>query len=320
MTSISFTRSFLIIGLILSPLLWHKEADAQVWKYEKSNDQLRSQTREIATVRSKNTANIGTPYGVIGADLIVRLKDREIIEILISVDRGQIMNCNSFGYNVILAKFDDHPAQSFSCSEPSDRSSNVIFVSPSEDFYQNIKEGRNLIIELTFFQGGVHQFSFNVSGLKLPSIDEIKAARIQKAEEQIELTRQKTIDVISQSKQQSFEGMKTTGRIGDWWAIGSWARSDDPNSCNLILSFDRVTPLYPPTFVKNTSDFIEEDWGYINMNIVTKNKTYENGALFRVNETSIDGFKADIFQFGSVVLSYPDTLLIEKDVNFVRCM
>jgi hypothetical protein len=65
----------------------------------------------------------------------------------------------------ITAKFDDGKIEKFSAVGPSDGSADTLFIQNYDRFANKLKKSKSLVIEAEFFQAGLHQIEFNVSGL-----------------------------------------------------------------------------------------------------------------------------------------------------------
>lgn len=321
-------RLFLLLLLaFLQISAFGHQATAQTWSYETENDELRSERREYAKLRSVNAVNLGSPYGATRANILVRLINREKISISIDVDRGQILNCRGLGPSSIALRFDDRSVENFSCVESSDYSSDIVFISPRESaFYERLKSGSRLIIELTFYQGGAQQFRFNVAGLKLPSLAQIEAerevARVQREAQKRAALAEKAEEALSGARPGSFARMQENGVIGDWWVIGGWARASNPAVCELGLAQSEGSAFYPHNFWDNVRSSFRtgrKKWGYAGMNLFYQDAVSDPTVVLHMTQTGMDSFTADIYSFSKNVLSHPQNNLLERGVEFVRC-
>lgn len=65
----------------------------------------------------------------------------------------------------IKVKFDNLPAQHFSAYEPSDYSSDLVFVEPARKFIASAKKAKHIIVEMEFYREGSRQFEFSTENL-----------------------------------------------------------------------------------------------------------------------------------------------------------
>lgn len=133
------------------------------WSYEEDEDKMTSKKTFYAIVNSPTELNFDFPYEGSAAALTLRHK-RGSTDIILQITKGQFITPMDGTY--IKARFDDLPASSYSCSEPSDNSSTVLFIDNTSRFLSNLKKHRKLIIEAEFYQEGLRQIEFDISNLK----------------------------------------------------------------------------------------------------------------------------------------------------------
>lgn len=135
------------------------------WEYSEEIDEMTDKTTYIASINSTNEVEFGFPYeGGSSLRLILRDSPQYGKDIMISISSGQF-NTDIYGTK-IKVRFDDAPAFDVKCNEPSDVSSDVLFLTNYSKLIKLMKESKTLKINAEFFQEGVHTFTFDIEGLK----------------------------------------------------------------------------------------------------------------------------------------------------------
>lgn len=137
------------------------------WSYDTQTDEMRGTTSYLASISSENEVSVGPPYDDDNARLTIRKRPEDGLSVIVRAP-GQFL-CNSYSGGHVSVKFDGGPIERYSCSEPSDSSTGVIFVNSEQKFVTKLKAAKRVIIEAEFFQAGAHQMIFNVGGLDFPS-------------------------------------------------------------------------------------------------------------------------------------------------------
>lgn len=142
------------------------EADrGKQWNYGESEDSMSSKTTYAATVTSTNTLELDFPYqGKQHATLTLRRHPRWGNDVMFSIEKGQIL-CSSYDCP-IRVRFDDGPAQTFSGNEPSDNSSEYVFIPGFGSFAKKLEKAKKVKIEVNVYQHGVLVSEFDVDGFK----------------------------------------------------------------------------------------------------------------------------------------------------------
>jgi hypothetical protein len=76
-----------------------------------------------------------------------------------------IFTCDGRYRKTIAVKFDAGAIESFNCSNPSDGSADVLFITPQANFIQKLRKSKKLIIEAEFYSHGRKQMTLLPSGL-----------------------------------------------------------------------------------------------------------------------------------------------------------
>ena len=130
------------------------------WQYRESIDDISDQLISQATVISINQVNFGFPYDG-GSRLVLSLRKHPRLgnAVSIGISNGQ------FDDQSVMVRFDDNPAFQVSCSEPSDHSSNLLFLGNHSRLVSELQRAHSMKIEVQFYGEGNRVFSFDVSGL-----------------------------------------------------------------------------------------------------------------------------------------------------------
>lgn len=136
------------------------------WSYDTQRDEMRDATSYFAIVRSDTAINLGFPYDADRATITLRKRPSDGQSVLLRAP-GQFL-CRTYNDDTVAVKFDDGPIQRFSCAEPSDASSGLIFINSEGRFIEKLKNAKRLIIEAEMYQAGPQQMVFSVEGLTWP--------------------------------------------------------------------------------------------------------------------------------------------------------
>ncbi len=97
------------------------------WSYSESIDEMTDKTTFLASVTSENEVNFDFPYnGGSVLTLTIRQSPQYGKDIYIKISKGQF-NCGVYG-ETIKVRFDDDKPITFNCVEPSDHSSDLLFI------------------------------------------------------------------------------------------------------------------------------------------------------------------------------------------------
>ena len=125
---------------------------------------MRGTSSKVAQITSDNVVDLDFPYGEVHGQLWVRQRHEDGLNVAFEVEKGQVL-CNSFTESYVSIKFDDRPIQKFRCTDASDGSSNVAFLSNEHSVLAELKKSKRAIVEAEFFQQGRKQFTFDTAGL-----------------------------------------------------------------------------------------------------------------------------------------------------------
>jgi hypothetical protein len=133
------------------------------WSYHQSDDEMGNGTTYVARVSSSNTVNFGFPYsGDQHAELQLRTHPRYGKDVIFSIEKGQFL-CNSFEDCIVLVRFDDGKATSFSAAGAADNSTETIFIRNYSRFVEKMQNSKRVRISANIYQEGAPVFEFDVS-------------------------------------------------------------------------------------------------------------------------------------------------------------
>lgn len=136
------------------------------WKYDVHEDEMSGKPLRRAMLVSETTYNFAFPYHG-GTICVLRIAEhpRRGLSVAVTINKGQFV-CHSFTGCRITVRFDDRPPIKFRGVEPEDYSSTMIFFEPEKKFLKEIKNSKEMWIELPFYREGRRVFKFNTSDLQ----------------------------------------------------------------------------------------------------------------------------------------------------------
>ncbi|AVQ80897.1 MULTISPECIES: hypothetical protein [unclassified Variovorax] len=135
-------------------------AHAVGWNYDSSTDKMTGKKSASAQTVSDNSLSFGFPYqGVNRGNLIVRQHPQYGLDVLITIDKGQML-CSSYDCKVSI-KFDDAPPVKFSGSGPADHSSQTIFIEGAAKFIASAKKAKKILVQFNAYQNGAPVLEFS---------------------------------------------------------------------------------------------------------------------------------------------------------------
>lgn len=136
---------------------------AIAWTSNDSIDSMTGKTEFGVFAKSKNSVLLNRPYGETQARLYVRNHPRFGKAVIFAADDGQI-SCRSYDPCKILIRIDDHQPIAFKGLNPSDGSSNVVFIDGFAKVSKLLANGSTAIVEAEFYRSGLQRFTFDISG------------------------------------------------------------------------------------------------------------------------------------------------------------
>ena len=140
------------------------DSDSAKWMYDQTEDKMRNQITQYANLQSDNRLHFRFPYAGGSVGMLTLRKGPRGKDVLLRVDKGQFL-CTSFNGCPISVKFDNAPVAKFFAIEPSDGTSNVVFIEGYSRFVERLRRSKKVIIEAEFYQEGYQQIEFSPAGL-----------------------------------------------------------------------------------------------------------------------------------------------------------
>lgn len=150
-----------------------KQADAYIaetkkpssgWAYQELTNPLAKGTIKAAIIHSTNSFEFAFPYqGLQNAKLMVRNHPQEGTELMLTIERGQLLcHPGSCAYTIL---FDDGEPMKLEGAYSSDFNSTVVFLKHDVKLLKKLKTAKKVSIGMAVFQEGVRIFEFDVSNL-----------------------------------------------------------------------------------------------------------------------------------------------------------
>lgn len=138
------------------------------WDYTSDSDEMSDSRISHACTSSTNTVSLGWPYETQRVTLCIRQHPRWGQDAIVRLERGGQFLCTSYGGCTVRVRFDDGEAAAYSASEPSDNSTDTLFISNDARFIGNLRRSSRVIIEANFYQAGAQLMSFETERLEWP--------------------------------------------------------------------------------------------------------------------------------------------------------
>lgn len=142
------------------------EAMGQQWSYRSSKEGMSGKSVRTASVSSTNIISLDFPYaGPQRGELLLRRHPRWGNDVIFSIEKGQIL-CHSYGDCAIQVRFDDGQVLRYEGTEPSDNSTEYVFIPAFGTFMKRLPNTKVVKVEVQIYQSGNQVFEFDVSGFK----------------------------------------------------------------------------------------------------------------------------------------------------------
>lgn len=144
----------------LLPQLTEAKTNAD-WYYDNEEDGMSGKRIGYAAVRSDNTLSLDFPYqGAQHGKLAVRHHPKWGKSVIVSIEEGQIL-CSSYECPVRI-RFDDGQPVTYTGNEPSDNSTETVFLPYS--VAKKLQTAKRVKVEINLYQNGAQVLEFNVKG------------------------------------------------------------------------------------------------------------------------------------------------------------
>ena len=137
--------------------------DSLRWQVTESIDEMTDTKNVWKSLTSENFAYFDFPYeGGSFLRIDVRYMKKYGTDILLTLSQGQLMSNEYNGTNYVMVRFDDDAPQKYYTNEPSDGSSNCLFLRNAKKFIKRAKTAKSIKIQVPVYQEGNPIFTFKV--------------------------------------------------------------------------------------------------------------------------------------------------------------
>lgn len=131
------------------------------WKYSTPTDAMTSKPIKLAVLQSDNSLDLDRPYsGVNYGNLVIRQSPRQGLDIMFSVDKGQII-CDRYNGCAVSVRFDDAPPMRFNAGGSSDHDSKVLFLRNESKFVAAAAKAKRILVQVVIYQAGQQVLEFS---------------------------------------------------------------------------------------------------------------------------------------------------------------
>lgn len=140
-----------------------QKKEEKTWDYDTQIDEMNDSKSKFASLVSDNSVDFDFPYqGGSYLTITVRYTKKWGTDVYIRISQGQFV-CNEYeGTDYVRVRFDNGKPMRFSTNEPSDGSSDMLFLNNAKKFISLAKKAKRIRIEAPFYQAGNQVFSFTV--------------------------------------------------------------------------------------------------------------------------------------------------------------
>lgn len=135
------------------------------WRYVVDDDPMTGKSSRTATLLSTNSLHFGSPYG--GEQhgrLYVRRHPSHGSDVAFAIERGQIL-CSGYADDCpIKIRFDDEKAFTVTGNNPSDHSTETVFLPRYKTLTAKMAKATTMRIQFNAYQEGAPVLEFNVAG------------------------------------------------------------------------------------------------------------------------------------------------------------
>lgn len=139
------------------------DPDSVTWEIQTKIDEMTDTKNIWASIRSINYVEQDFPYqGDTYATITVRYMKKYGYDVLIGIDRGQIVGIDISGTNYVTARFDDGTPKKYYFNDASDGSTEHVFLKNAKDFMDRCKRAKDIKVDVPMYQAGKPVFLFHV--------------------------------------------------------------------------------------------------------------------------------------------------------------
>ncbi|MFC7379062.1 hypothetical protein [Brevundimonas sp. GCM10030266] len=140
------------------------------WVYTRDVDPMDDSVTELACVTSTNEAQLGWPYGNLGARLCIRKTKKWGTDIFIAMNGDAQILCRSYDECRIPTRFGEADPVRYRGTDSADGSSHIAFIADGSvgGFIERLKDADTTRVSLTFYQAGDQVMEFNTRDFQWP--------------------------------------------------------------------------------------------------------------------------------------------------------
>lgn len=130
------------------------------WTESTSKDEMTDETNVWSTLTSDNVFEFQFPYdGGSRLTINVRYRKQDGNQVILSINKGQLLPSDYNGNNVVV-RFDDDAPMTFTTKESADYNSNLLFLNNPQKFINKAKTAKKIKIQVPVFEEGQPLFQF----------------------------------------------------------------------------------------------------------------------------------------------------------------
>lgn len=134
------------------------------WSYSENQDRMSGVKTRFASIQSDERLKFDFPYNG-GTTFTLSLRhSKEGDDVILQCDKCQFIHSYA-GDNSIQVKFDQGSPETYSFSDATDGSSDLIFIQSTSRFINKLKKSNHILIGAEFYQSGTRYIDFSVKGL-----------------------------------------------------------------------------------------------------------------------------------------------------------
>ena len=139
------------------------------WQYSTYTDPLHDRPNRTACISSTDLVRQTAPYSDVTAELCLRQDAEGRSSVYVHLNGSGQLLCDIESC-ILNARFDKGPVVHVAGGEPSDHSSNFLFLGNGGSLISKIKASRQTVIELNVYESGSQPIRFDTSGLDWPMV------------------------------------------------------------------------------------------------------------------------------------------------------
>lgn len=134
------------------------------WKYDTITNKMSDAKDIFCRVQSAESLSLDSPYDGVNFGTLTVRKMNGKIDVVISIMKGQITG--GYENEYFKARFDQGKQITFSYLEPSDNSTETIFVENTTKFLKLLRASKKVLVQIPLYHNGNQILEFNTENLK----------------------------------------------------------------------------------------------------------------------------------------------------------